>query len=80
MNFSLCKYNNLLGNVNEGIHSYKILGISYLDTIVVILCSYAISKFFDIDLIQTLIIVFLLGIIIHNIFCVKTKVDQLLFN
>ena len=78
---SLCKYKNIFGKVNEGIHSYKIFNIAIVDVLATIILAYVIYllipkyNFFFI-----LICLFLLGIIFHRLFCVRTTVDKLLFN
>jgi hypothetical protein len=78
---SLCKYKNIFGKVNEGIHSYKIFNIAIVDVLATIILAYVIYllipkyNFFFI-----LICLFLIGIISHRIFCVRTTIDKLIFN
>ena len=76
-----CKYKNIFGKVNEGVHSYRIFNIAIVDVISTILLSFII-KFFvpKIKLIYIIFTLFLLGIILHRLFCVKTTIDKLLFN
>jgi len=76
---NLCKYKNLFGPVNQGIHSYKLYGISVLDVLVTLIAAILISYLFKTSLLFTTIILFILGIILHRIFCVRTTVDKLLF-
>jgi len=76
---SLCPYKNIFGKPGEGVHSYKILGISVVDTFLVLIVSYGIAKYFKYDFKLVLIIIFLLGIIIHHLFCVRTTIDKILF-
>ena len=75
----LCKYRNSLGIPNQGIHSYRLLGVAIADVILTILVAILISYFFKTPLIYTTIFLFLLGIILHRLFCVRTTVDKLLF-
>lgn len=82
--YSLCPYTRFLKPffgepTNTGIRKYRILGISIMDVAVVIFICYLISFYFKYNLWITLVIVFLLGIIVHRIFCVRTTVDKLLF-
>jgi len=77
---NLCKYKNALGVPNNGIHSYRLLNIAIVDVILTIIGSWFISVFFKISLIRSLIFLFLLVIILHRIFCVRTTIDKLLFN
>lgn len=76
----LCKYKNILGKVGEGVHSIRIYDIAIIDVILTIIGAYFISKIFKLNFLNTLIVLFILGIILHRIFCVRTKIDQLLFN
>ena len=77
----LCPYKNLLGepNKNDSLRKYRIFGISIMDVAVVIFVCYLISYFFKYSFWITLVITFLLGIIVHRLFCVRTRVDRLLF-
>ena len=76
---SLCKYKNALGEVNKGIHSYKFMGISMVDVILTIIAAFLISYFFKISFFYTSISLFVLGIVLHRLFCVRTTIDKLLF-
>ena len=82
---SLCKYKNIFGKTNEGIHSVRILNIAIFDvlsTIIVgILLQFLLLRLFGIyiDLVIILIILFSLGILLHRLFCVRTTIDKLLF-
>lgn len=76
-----CKYKDILGKPGEGLHSYRILDISIMDVLFTIL----LAKFIQYNLLESysiwliLIFCFLVGIIIHRIFCVETTIDRLFF-
>lgn len=74
----LCKYRNILGVPGQGIHKYRIFNIAIADVILTIILALVISWIFKTNIWITLIILFLLGIVLHKIFCVKTTVDKLL--
>jgi uncharacterized membrane protein len=74
---SFCKYKDVFGKVNEGPHSYRIFNIAIVDTVLTIIIGYLISKYFKLKLINVLIVLFILGIIVHKIFCVETTVTKL---
>lgn len=76
---SLCKYKNMLGNLNKGVHSYRLFGVAIVDVIMTILAAALISYFRKQSFVTTLLFLFLLGIALHRIFCVRTTVDKLLF-
>lgn len=79
MDLSLCPYKNLFGKPNNGVHKYRILDIAIVDLGLTIISAYIISIFYNEDFKIILIILILLGIILHHLFCAKTTVDKLLF-
>ena len=76
---NLCKYKDFFGKPNTGMRKYRIFNIAILDCAVVIAIGYLISWYFKWNLWITLGSLFLLGIFVHRLFCVRTGVDQLLF-
>ena len=76
---NLCKYKDLLGEPGKGAHSYRIFNIAIVDVILTILVAFLISFLAKVSFMWTLLILFLLGIILHQIFCVKTTIDKLIF-
>ena len=75
----LCKYKDLFGIPGEGIHAFKIFGISVWDTLITITCALLIAWTMGWCYWKTVIGVFLLGIVVHRLFCVRTAVDKMLF-
>lgn len=76
----LCQYKNLLGKVGEGVHSYRIANLAVVDILLTILLAFLIHLMFPVyHFGYILLAVFLLGIILHHIFCVKTTIDKLIF-
>ena len=82
---TLCKYKNILGKPNEGIHSVRLFNISIMDVLMTIIVGILIQLFLMrvchiyIDLFIILFILFSLGILLHRLFCVRTTIDKLLF-
>ena len=76
---NLCKYKDIFGKPNEGAHSYRIFNIAIVDVVLTILAAYLLSIFTGYKFIYTVIFMFILGIISHRIFCVRTTIDKLLF-
>jgi len=76
---NLCKYKNLLGKPGEGIHSFQIGGIAVADVLMTVIGSIIFSLLFKWNFLYTLFGLFLLGIFLHRIFCVRTTVDKFLF-
>jgi len=75
----LCKYKNIFGKPGTGVHSYRIFNIAIVDVLLTILAAILIAYYNKISYIKTTIVLFLLGIFIHRIFCVRTTVDKWLF-
>ena len=81
---SLCKYKNIFGEPNKGLHSIRIFDLAVVDVISTILLGiiihYCLEKFFNyyIKLWIILVILFISGIILHRLFCVRTTIDKLL--
>lgn len=76
---SLCKYKDMLGKPGVGAHSYRFLGIAIVDVILTLVAGVLISYLFNISLLYTTIVLFILGILLHRLFCVRTTVDKFLF-
>jgi hypothetical protein len=79
MDFSLCPYKDIFGDPNTGVHQYKIFDISIVDTGLMIGVALLISKYYEQDFKLVLLILFMLGIILHNLFCVESTVNKFLF-
>ena len=76
---NLCKYKDLFGKPNEGIHQYRIFDIAIVDVIVVVFCSWIISRILRLPFLLTLAIIFAIGIVVHRLVCVRTGLDKMLF-
>lgn len=76
----LCKYKNIFGKPGIGIHKYKIFNIAIFDFIGTIMLSLIIHNYFNlkINIILFTILLFILSIIIHKIFCVKTTLSSII--
>jgi hypothetical protein len=75
---SLCKYKDSLGIPNKGIHSYRLFGVAIVDVIMTIILAYLISIFTRYNFTNTVIFLFILGIVLHRLFCVDTTIDKLI--
>ena len=76
----LCKYKDMFGKVGQGIHSYRIFNIAIVDVLLTILGAFIIHLFLpDHNYFLILLLLFILGIILHRLFCVRTPIDKFLF-
>ena len=75
---SLCKYKDVLGIPNKGIHSYRLFGVAIVDVIMTVILAYLISIFTRYNFTKTVIFLFILGIVLHRLFCVDTTINKLI--
>ncbi len=84
MDIGLCKYRNILGVPNRGFHSTRFMGFALYD----ILGTFGIALiiafiFYRNTLLKSFIIIsiilFVLGIILHRLFCVNTTLNKMIF-
>jgi len=77
----ICQYKNIFGKVGKGLHSYRLFNIAIIDVLLTILTAYiihlTIPKY---NYSCILLLLFIIGIILHRIFCVRTTIDKILFN
>lgn len=76
---NLCKYKNMFGEPKTGAHSYRFFNIAVVDVVLTILAAYFLSWMTKISFFRCAVVLFILGIIAHRAFCVRTTVDKLLF-
>jgi len=69
----------LIGVPGEGIHSYRIFNVAYMDVIIVLLAAILIAWAMNWSYIKTIVGIFILGIVVHKVLCVGTTVDKALF-
>lgn len=78
---SLCKYSEIFGKPNEGVHKYRLFNLAIVDIVFTILGGIILQKIFfrKKNPYYVIISLFILGIIMHRLFCVRTTIDKLLF-
>jgi hypothetical protein len=67
------KYSGIFGNSGEGIHSYRLLDVALVDYIGTIFLALILSRITKIPLVLSTIFMFVLGIVLHMLFGVKTS-------
>ena len=86
---SLCKYKNIFGEINTGIHSIRVFDIAIFDVLSTIIGAIVIHQIIIISILDmgntiklwmVVLSLSILGIILHRLFCVRTTIDKLLFN
>ena len=75
-----CAYSNMFGKVGEGVHSYRLFNIAIVDVFFTVIGAYIFHVFYpSYSFFTILAILFLSGIVLHRLFCVRTTVDKFLF-
>ena len=76
---NLCRYKNIFGEPGKGAHSIRVFNIAVVDVVATVILAYIVHKLFNVNFVVTLIICFILGIISHHLFCVRSTIDKLIF-
>ena len=76
---SVCPYKNAFGKLKTGIHSYRIMDVAVLDFLVTAIAAYLITLASGVKFVYSFVGLFLAGILIHRLFCVRTTLDKLIF-
>ena len=75
----LSKYKNAFGKPGEGLRRFRIFNIAIFDVLVTMIIVYLLCWFTKLPYWYTLFVIFILGIILHRLFHVRTGIDKLLF-
>jgi hypothetical protein len=75
----LCRYKDIFGRPREGAHAYRVLDIAVVDVAATVIVAFIISRVFNLSFWKSLVVLFIVGIITHRAFCVRTTVDKLVF-
>jgi uncharacterized membrane protein len=80
--YDFCQHKDALGKPNEGVHASRtpVLDLAFNDVFMTIIAGIIIATLFGFNKKNTVIVLFLLGILLHRLFCVRTTVDKFLFS
>jgi hypothetical protein len=76
----LCQYKDIFGKPREGAHAYRIFDIAVVDVVATVIVAFVISRVFGFIIWKSLVSLFIVGIISHRLFCVRTTVDKWIFS
>jgi hypothetical protein len=76
--FNLCRYKDIFGVPSQGLHRYRLFDLAIVDVVLTFIGAYALSYFAQIRFYYVLGILVVTGILLHRLFCVRTKVDRIL--
>jgi hypothetical protein len=80
LGIDLCDYKDIFGRPREGAHAYRIFDIAVVDVAATVVVAFIIARVFGIVFWKSLVALFIIGIISHRAFCVRTTVDKLVFS
>jgi len=75
----LCQYKDIFGHPREGAHAYRIFDIAVVDVAATVVVAYVIARVVGFAFWKSLVALFIVGIISHRAFCVRTTVDKWVF-
>jgi len=73
------QYKNIFGKEGEGAHSIRFLNIAIVDLVFTIIGALLISYFTNTNFFIIFLILMLMAIILHRLFCVNTTINKLIF-
>lgn len=77
---TLCDYSNVFGLPGQGAHSIRIMDVAVVDLGMTVLVAYLIYQYHaKYNFLVYLMILLLIGIIMHRLFCVRTTFDKIIF-
>lgn len=79
MSCSFKKYSNIFGKPKTGFHSFRMFDIAINDFLGTIAISGLISYYLKYNFLLVLIILLIIAIILHRLFCVNTTINKLIF-
>lgn len=77
---SLCQRKDMFGAPRTGAHAYRLFDLALVDVLGTVAIGWALAKLAGWSPWKTIGICFLLGIVFHRLFCVRTTIDTLLFH
>lgn len=78
--FTLCDYKDIFGKPRTGLHAYRFLDIAIVDVVATIFISYLLHNYTGSGFNKIFSGLCLASVVIHKMFCVDTKINQLIFD
>jgi fatty acid desaturase len=72
----LCRYKDALGVPGRGVHAWRIFDVAIVDVVLTVLAAWGIAEWRGWPFWWVLLGLFVMGIVLHRLFCVRTTVDQ----
>lgn len=75
----LCQYRDIFGKPNQGVHQYRFMNIAIVDLLLTVAIAIFIGYLIHKNWLLILLILLLLAIFIHRLFCVNTALNVAIF-
>ena len=75
----LCQYRDIFGKPTQGAHSIRILNVAVIDTLATLLVGALIAYYTGLNVYVTWLGLFILGILVHRLFCVNSTINKWVF-
>jgi hypothetical protein len=79
MSCPFSKYKDIFGKEGEGAHSIRLFNIAIIDLVFTIFGALLISYMIKINFWIIFIILMIMAIILHRLFCVNTTINKIIF-
>lgn len=76
---NLCKYRNIFGAPNTGVHSYRIFGLAFVDLALTLAAAYLVHLGTAYSFWKVSVALVALGVVVHRLFCVRTPLTKVVF-
>ena len=73
-----CPYKYLFGIPGKGVHAYRFMDTAIVDYVGTIVLAALLTKFTQLPLVLSTILMFIIGILLHVVFCVPTDATRYL--
>lgn len=68
----LCKYKNIFGEPNKGVHKLRFGPFAFIDLVGTLIIAGIIGYIFNVDVFITFVILFIIAQFLHWLFCTNT--------
>ncbi len=75
----LCKYKNIFGEPNVGVHTH-LFGVAIVDVVMTLILAYFIAKYTKSNILIVFIFLLVLATLFHALFCVETTFIKFIKN
>lgn len=74
----LCRYKDALGKPGQGVHSIRLGGVAVVDAGLTVLAAWGLAGLWNVAFWKVLVCLVCLGVVVHWLFCVDTRLNVLL--